>query len=471
MESVTDDFVLRAASLTLALSWAALVSPLSAQCPDGSPPPCRVPGSRGGTAVAVLYFDNLSPDTADAYLADGVTEELIVRIGQVRRLQVSSRYAVRRFRGRPIVAPATIGQELSVAYLITGSVRRSHDHVRVTAELVRAATGARVWGEVYDRQESDLLVLQTDLARDVAAGIIGRLAPTEQTTLAGLPTQNPAAFEHFLRGNYLLAQRSPAGTVNALTEYQAALRLDPAYAAARARAALACGVFVAWDWRYPSVSRDTLLTWGMAAAEAVLRRDSTSSDAWLAYGLLLFVQRPGVPGDAVAAEQRAVSLDSENAEAVNLLGVMLFNVGQDSAAAVEFRRALAIEPGRAITLMRLAEIDLLAERFGGARRLLDSAIAVAPGFHIAYQDRAWVLLHVGDTAAARVDAETALRLAPEDYEASRGVLAAVQFAERDTLRARASLDSLLAPYGKGSVVGPEQVSNIAMPLARVRRAP
>jgi adenylate cyclase len=457
--------VVRGTALGMALAAAPIVAPLTAQCADGTAPPCGAAVPRtAGTTVAVLYFDNLSPDTADAYLADGVTEELIVRIGRVRRLAVSSRYAVRRFRGRPLEYPATLGRDLNVFYLVTGSVRRSGDHVRVTAELMRAATGVRVWGEVFDREEGDLLALQTDLASDVATGIIGRLAPAERTTIADRPTRSTVAYEHFLRGNYALAQRSPSGTLTALQEYQAALRLDSGFSAAGARAAFAYALFPAWGWKHPTLSTDSLLARGMAAADAVLRRDSTSSDVWMAYGLLLWLRHPGTFQGAIEAQQRSVALDPGNAEALNLLGVTLMNLARDSDAVAAFRRALAIEPGRPISLMRLAEIELLANHFENARRLLDSAVTVAPGFTFAHLDRAWVLLHFGDVAAARADAEIALRLAPDDYEATRGVLAATQAAAGDTVHARAGLDSLIAPYDRGAVVREAQIWNMAMPL-------
>ncbi|HET9707484.1 MAG TPA: tetratricopeptide repeat protein [Gemmatimonadales bacterium] len=462
---VRNRMAARGTALGLLLAVAPIAGSLAAQCADGSAPPCGAPAQRAvGRTVAVLYFDNLSPDTADAYLADGVTEELIVRIGRVQRLAVSSRYAVRRFRGRPLEYPAALGRDLNVNYLVTGSVRRSGDHVRVTAELMQAATGARVWGEVFDREERDLLALQTDLASDVATGIIGRLAPAERTTIADRPTRSPVAYEHFLRGNYALAERSPSSTVTALAEYQAALRVDPGYSAARARAAFAYALFPAWGWNHPTLSSDTLLARGLAAADAVLRQDSASSDAWMAYGLLLWLLHPRTFQGVIEAQQRAVTLDSGNAEALNLLGVTLANVGRDSAAAAAFRQALMIEPGRPISLMRLAEIDFLAGRAEQARNLLDSAVTVAPGFHYAYLDRAWVLLRLGNVTAARADAETALRLAPDDYEAARGVLAATQAATGDTLHARAGLDSLVAPFDRGAVVREAQVWNIAMPL-------
>ena len=166
------------------------------QCPDGSPPPCRVARADAGpkpgvppNSVAVLYFDNLSRDTADAYMADGLTEELIGRLGQVERLTVKSRFAVRRFRGTTTEDPATVGRALGVAHLVTGSIRRSGNRVRVTVELMRVAGGDREWGEQYDRTEADLLVIQEEIARRVATAVAGRLLPTERARLAVRPTR------------------------------------------------------------------------------------------------------------------------------------------------------------------------------------------------------------------------------------------------------------------------------------------
>src|SRR5947209_3422952 len=174
------------------------LSALTAQCPDGSAPPCRAarvdPGRKPGVvpnSVAVLYFDNLSRDTADAYLADGLTEELIARLGQVERLTVKSRNAVRRFRGRLADDPSAVGRALGVVHLVSGSVRHAGARLRVTVELVNAATGDRMWGQQYDRAEADLLGIQEDIAVTIATAIGGRLLPAERSSLTQRPTRDP----------------------------------------------------------------------------------------------------------------------------------------------------------------------------------------------------------------------------------------------------------------------------------------
>src|SRR5439155_25537792 len=150
---------------------------LSAKGPDGSTPPCHGatrPAAPASNSVAVLYFDNLSRDTADAYLADGLTEDIIVRLGQIERLAVKSRNAVKRFRERAAEDPAVLGRSLGVAYLVSGSVRRAGARLRVTVQLVRAADGLQVWGDVFDRSSGELLSIGEENARAVAAAVAGR---------------------------------------------------------------------------------------------------------------------------------------------------------------------------------------------------------------------------------------------------------------------------------------------------------
>ena len=115
--------------------------PLAGQCPDGTAPPCapRAVHAPAPNSVAVLYFDNLSRDTADAFLADGLTEEIIIRLGQVQRLDVKSRFAVQRLRGQTTLDPRALGRSLDAAYLLTGSVQRVGDEVRRVAARTRAA--------------------------------------------------------------------------------------------------------------------------------------------------------------------------------------------------------------------------------------------------------------------------------------------------------------------------------------------
>ena len=417
------------------------------QCPDGTPPPCAGRPARvasaapAPTSVAVLYFDNLTRDTSDAYLADGLTEELIDRLGQIERLSVKSRTAVQRFRGRTLDDPTVIGRMLSVAHLVSGSVRRSGNRLRVTAELTRAATGVRVWGETYERASDDLMTVEVEIAQAIALGIGGRLAPAERRSLSERPTTNAGAYDHYLRANFLLARRTPVDVRAALDEYETAARLDPTFVRAMARIGLAYGLFVDWGWPYPELSPDSLLQRGFTATDRALRLDSASADAWMARGDLLQYRNPRTFEGVLPAFERAVALDPRNAEVHHQYGGPLTYLHQYDAALRAYRRALALEPERAITLDNISFVHLLRREYEDAARVIDSAIAADPGAYYAYADQGWIRLLRGNIAGARASAESALRFSPPGYAFNgEALMAVVEARAGDTVASRARLD-------------------------------
>jgi TolB-like protein/Tfp pilus assembly protein PilF len=421
-----------------------------AQCSDGAPPPCptqtrRIPVTTPApTSLAVLYFDNLSTDTADAYLADGLTEEITSRLGDVGRLRVTSRYAVRRFRATVVPDVTTAGRELGVRYLVEGSVRRAGDRVRVSTRLIDAHSGFRVWGDDYDRSTRDLLSLQEDIARDVALQIAGRLLPAERTALALRRTRNPAAYDHFLRGNYFLARRTQPTMARAIDEYEAAARLDPNFTAARARAAYGYALYVDWGWPSPALPAESLLARGFAAADHALAVDSSAADAWIARGYLLAQRDPRTLAGVREAFERAIALEPENAEAWHQYGWFL-ELERDPARAVEsFRRALAIDPERAVTWYHLAWVSMTTGRTGDAEDQLDSALAFDPSSDVAYAMRAIVHLRKGDVARSRDDAQAAVRVAGQDRFWGEAPLAMVEARVGDSVAARARANALAA---------------------------
>jgi TolB-like protein len=433
--------VSRAAARLLALGvWCAgTAGPALAQCPDGSPPPCARPaaGARAAppaTSVAVLYFDNASRDTADAYLADGITEEIISRLGQVARIQVKSRYLVRRYRGGMDEDPATIGRTLGVASIVTGSVRRGGNRVRVTAEMVRTASGDVVWSERYDRDDADVLTLQGDLASAVATAIAGRLAPAERQALAAQPTRSREAWDRFVRGNYFLARRTPEAHARAVEEFVAAAQLDPGFTRARARAGYAYGVAA---WRSDPVNGlapDSSSRLARQAADRAVRADPRSSDAWMALSVAQ-LQRPESLAAARVSAERALALDTANAEAEHVHAWTLFYQGRTDDAVAAWRRALALEPGRPITLATLGWVAGIGRHWAEAERLYDSAVVFDPGFLQAYRQRAVFRFENGDTAGMRAD-NAALAALTRDgsYDSVSRALTALRAGDSTVLR-------------------------------------
>ena len=438
--------------------WLALcgaAGPLCAQCPDGTPLPCGRGGAPAGRSVAVLDFLNESRDTADAYLSDGFTDEITSRLGQLGRLVVTSRTAVRRLPHAATLAPPALGRALGVQYLVSGGVRRGVGRVRVSVELLRASTGVSLWANQYDRPDGDLLSIEQDLATAVAGAIAGRLLPAERATLAAQPTRSATAYDHFLRGNWYLAQRTGAATQRAIAEYQAATADDAGFVQARARTAYAYALYLDWGWPYPGLPDDSLVARGLREADLVLRQDSQLSDGWMARAYLLSHRDPRRLAGAGAAFQRAIALDSGNAEAYHQFAWTLLISGHDSAALAMYRRALAVDPARAITVDEMSLSFLVRRRYGEALALEDSALALDSGAFWVYNDRAHTRLLLGDLAGARADAEAARRLGPTGSTYwGEAVLAILAAREGDSAEARSRAGRLarsLAEPGRPTV--------------------
>ena len=446
----------------------ALARSLAAQCPDGTPPPCEGASPREVPAgsLAVLDFLNESGDTTDAYLAEGVTDEVTARLSQVHRLRVTSRTAIRRLPNSARLTPQTLGRTLDVAYLVSGGVRRGPGRVRITIELLRAATGVTVWSNVYDRPDGDLLDIEADLAASVARAVAGRLLPAEQASLATPPTQDPSAYDHFLRGNFLLLARTPSATVRAIDEYEAATARDPTFVRARARIAYAYGLFLDWGWPYPGVSRQSLIARGLRETDLVLQRDSTLSDAWMARAYLLRMDDPRTFRGADDAFERAIALDPSNAEALQQYAWTLQVSGRDSAAREAYGRALAVDPLRAITLDELSILYFARRRFREALAWEDRAQVTDPDAFYVHADRAHTRLLLGDLAGADQDAAAARRLVPPGYTFWGDAISAMVAARRgDTTSARAVARRLLRELGDRPQPTAQQVRWIAGALA------
>jgi serine/threonine-protein kinase len=398
-------------------------------------------------SVAVLYLKNLSADSSDAYLGDGLTEEITSRLSQSPRIRVKSRGAVRRFRDSATEDPSTIGRLLGVDYLLEGSARRVGNRVRVSVGLVKAADGFQMWGEDYDRPLTDVLSVQAEVAGQVVTTIAGKLAPEERAALARRPTESAAAYDHYLRGQYYLGRRSLASVRRAIAEYQAALDLDPRFAAAQAKIGYAYGLWDDYGWVSPDLPADSVLPRAIAASARAVALDSTSSDVWLTRG---YVLRRRYSEDSLAAQreayERALALDSTDVEAYQRLGVILaWNLEEDSAGLVTLQRGLRLDPVRAPLLEAIGRTYMLERRCPEANLWLDSALAVDSSLYTARWTRARCRLQLGDTAGAVRDRRAALRL--PDAPARRDLmLSAVAVASGDTAglgrRVEAALRSL-----------------------------
>jgi TolB-like protein len=408
------------------------------QCPDGSPPPCGRPATRAAApaanSVAVLYFD--ARDTADAYLADGLTEDVATLLGGVSSVQVKPPGVVRRAqRATPQNFPA-IGRALNVRYLVDGSVRRSGTRLHIAVRLVVAGPTTSTWGELFDRTPDDLPTLPSVIARVVADRIAGSQVGTTPQRAAPR-TRSPAAYDHYLRGNFFLALRTPEGITRALAEYREAERLDSGYAAAIGRAAYAIALARSNDFSIPDVPPESVAVRGLAVADRALRGDSTSSDAWMARGFLLAYATPHTLAGSIEAFRRAVAIDPRNAEAHHQYAQILNWLGRFDDADRELRTAIELEPDRVVSYVDLALWNPRRD-VAVVLALTDTAVALDPASPLAHWARGLARVLTGDLRGAVEDGENANRLAP-GLPNSEGFLAYAAARSGDTTRARSLL--------------------------------
>ena len=319
----------------------ALAVPLRAQCPDGSPPPCHAQDRRAPppNSVAVLYFDNLSRDSADTYIADGLTDEIIVRLQHVQRLDVKSRYEVRRFRGTRIGDAQSVGRQLGVAYLVTGSVRPSASRMRVTYELVRTTDGRTMASDIRDTTAADQWAITNTVALAIAQRVAGQLGPEERSALAHSLSRDARAVDLYRRGTFLV-DRGIRGdrfdVMMALGFFQAAFERDSTFAEALANIA------EAWSWLEGYFPNRLVAEQGRAAARRALALDSASSRASTALAYAMAT----IDYDWIGADRllrRAIARDARGTDTRLMLSMVLSATGRLDEAWKTVEAAWAID--------------------------------------------------------------------------------------------------------------------------------
>ena len=196
-----------------------------------------VPGKVSTTkGVAVLSFENLSPDPANAYFAEAIHEEILARLATIHDLKVISRNSTQQYQDRPRNVH-DIATQLGVSSILEGSVRREADQVRVNVQLISAQTNSYMWTDTYNRKLTDITAVESEIAKGIAESLQIKLTTREKQALAAKPTNNPEAYDAYLRGLVFDARTaySNESQRDAITSYERAVQLDPAFALALAR--------------------------------------------------------------------------------------------------------------------------------------------------------------------------------------------------------------------------------------------
>ncbi len=236
-------------------------------------------------SVAVLYFENLSGAKEDEYFRDGMTEDVITELSKVKDLRVFPRAAVVDYRDKPVKAPE-VGRQLNAAYLLGGSLRRAGNRLRITAQLVDTRTGHSVWAERYDRELKDVFEVQDEIARSITQALRITLSPQEEKAIARKPTENPQAYDSYLRGRSYARRVTRQDLEFAVQMYERAIALDRSFALAHAGLANVCGLFYEWHEHDPA-----WIEKGRAACEQALVLEPQLADALAARAKIYWAQQ------------------------------------------------------------------------------------------------------------------------------------------------------------------------------------
>lgn len=328
-------------------------------------------------SVAVLPFLDLSPLRDQAHISDGLTEELLNALARISGLSVAARSSSFQFRN-PGVDIRDVGRKLGVAAVVEGSVRLDGDRLRVTAQLIDARRGFHLWSEQYDRQLADVFALQEEIARDVASALSAELLRGIPDTLVARATSLPEAYELYLKGRHDWNTRSREGILKATEAFEAAVRLDPRYAAAWAGLADAYQLLP----DYADVPAAEGLAQAKAAALRAIALDSTLAAAHAALGALL----DDYDRDRAGSEQAyrtAIALNPGYATARQWLAIHLADEGRFDDAVAEIERARRLDPLSSIISTAAGAVQYFARDYDAAIAEYRAVLRQDPRFAIA----------------------------------------------------------------------------------------
>lgn len=325
-------------------------------------------------SLAVLPLENLTGDAAQEYFVDGMTDALITRLAQIGALRVISRTSVMHFKGTYKKLPE-IARELNVDAVVEGTVARSGPRVRITAQLVDARTDQHLWAREYERNLTDILLLQAEVASAIANEVQVRLTPQERARLASARLVNPEAYQAYLRGRLHWNKRTEEGMKKGLELFQQALDKDPSYALSHAGVAECYNMMGFWGGAAPhEVSPKA-----KAAASKALEIDENLAEGHAARAWPQFAY----DWDWAGAEkelQRAVELNPGYATAHQWYSHLLVYQGRIEEALREVERTLELDPLSVVMNSSAAFIHILAHRFEEAEEQVRSAIELEANF-------------------------------------------------------------------------------------------
>jgi serine/threonine protein kinase/Tfp pilus assembly protein PilF len=364
-------------------------------------------------SVAVLYFENLSKSEEDEYFRDGMTEDIITELSKISQLHVYPRAEMFAYRDKPVTAPH-VGQELNAAYVLSGSLRRAGNRLRITAQLVETRTRTSVWAERYDRNMEDVFAIQDEIAQSIATALRVMLTESEKKAIAKAPTVDVKAYDYYLRGRQFFYQFRRRGYDFARQMFARAIEIDPFYARAYAGVADCYSyLYMYWD------DNEANLQAAEDASRKALLLDPGLAEAHVSRGLAISLRKRY--DEAEIEFETAIRMDPKLFEAYYFYGRTCLQEGKLENAARMFENALLVKPddyqspaftGNAYSRLGRKEEGLDAYR--RAWQLAEKHLELHPDDARALYLGACALGRLGERSRSLEWAQRALAIDPED---------------------------------------------------------
>jgi TolB-like protein/Flp pilus assembly protein TadD len=297
----------------------------------------RLGAAREGKSIAVLPFKNMSDNRGDEYFSDGMMEDILTQLSKIGDLRVISRTSVMKYKETQL-SIREIGEDLGVAAILEGSVRRVGDRIRIAGQLIDVATDEHIWAETYDRDMKDVFAIQSDVAQRISEALKAQLQPNEKRLIEKKATESMDAYAYYLRGRDLYYRLTRDDNERAVEFFKKAIALDPHYALAFT-----------------------------GLADAYAQR----------------VQRYGLSAEwadsSIELSKHAIELDPDLADAYKSLGLAYFQREWYASAIEQYRKALSLNPNYASAYANMGEVMLWTGRQDEAIRLVRKAVALSPG--------------------------------------------------------------------------------------------
>lgn len=345
----------------------------SRNAPSLTGPPPAATVSPPQKSIAVLPFQSLSEEKANAYFAEGIQDEILTRLAKIADLKVISRTSTQRYESKPENL-SDIAKQLGVENILEGSVQRAGDQVRVNVQLINAATDSHIWADTYDRKLTDIFSVETEIARRIADSLQAKLTGREEQALTAKPTNNPEAYDAYLHG--LASEAREIYGVYPLQDaigfYEQAVNLDPAFALAWSRLALA-NLY----WYLGVETTEARLDRVKLALEKAQALQPNAPETLLALG----TYQARVPRDYELAKTTfalVAKILPSNSEVPNALARIALREGRWDESIAYYEKALLLDPRNREILTQAADGYATVRRFPDARRMYDRALEISP---------------------------------------------------------------------------------------------